>query len=77
MQEQFDGEIAELIHDQDSTDAIAWFLLNSTRFHEVAKLLKFKRPILKTTALFHFFPYFTSCYKQGDKNQKQYARMIS
>ena len=23
MQEQFDGEIAELIHDQDSTDAIA------------------------------------------------------
>ena len=43
------------------------FLLNSTPFQEVAKLLKLNpflknalRPILKTTALFHFSP----CYQK-------------
>ena len=52
-------------HDQYLNFAI--FLLNSTPFQEVAKLLKLNlflkkalRPILKTTALFHFSP----CYQK-------------
>ena len=52
-------------HDQYLNFAI--FLLNSTPFQEVAKLIKINfflkkvlRPILKTTALFHFSP----CYQK-------------